>query len=118
MFCTCFSELIKNFGWLNLFANTISLHFQSLKRNFNALVKLKKKASQLRLFSLIREVTICVLVLPNKNALRAALSLACLEIRSRNEETINYTRSRIYSLKVFYFLLYRRRYFLLVYELI
>ena len=39
-------------------------------------------------------------------------SLTCLEIRSRNEEAINSTRNRIYSLKVFYFLLYRRRYLL------
>ena len=31
--------------------------------------------------------------------------LACLEIRSRNEEAINSTRNMIYSLKVFYFLL-------------
>ena len=30
--------------------------------------------------------------------------LACLEIRSRNEEAINSTRNMIYSLKVFYFL--------------
>ena len=36
----------------------------------------------------------------NKNAL-TAVSLACLEIRSRNEEVINSTRNRIYSLKVF-----------------
>ena len=52
----------------------------------------------------------------NKNALTAALalSLACLEIRLRNEEAINSTRNRIYSLKVVYFLLYRRRYFLFV----
>ena len=35
----------------------------------------------------------------NKNALTAALSLACMEIRSRNEEAINSTRNRIYSLK-------------------
>ena len=48
----------------------------------------------------------------------AAFSLACLKIRSRNEEAINSTRNRIYSLKVFYFLLYRRRYFLFVSELI
>ena len=47
----------------------------------------------------------------NKNALTAVISLACLEIRSRNEEAINSTRNRIYSLKVFYFLLYRRRVF-------
>ena len=40
-------------------------------------------------------------------------SLAYLEIRSRNEETINSTRIKISSLKVFYFLLYRRRYFYL-----
>ena len=48
----------------------------------------------------------------------SAASLVCLEIRSRNEEAINSTRNRIYSLKVFYFLLYRRRYFLFVSELI
>ena len=36
----------------------------------------------------------------NKNA-HTAVSLACLEIRSRNEEVINSTRNRIYSLKVF-----------------
>ena len=53
-----------------------------------------------------------------KNALTAACRLAYLEIRSRNEEAINSTRNRIYSLKVFYFLLYRRRYFLFVSELI
>ena len=53
----------------------------------------------------------------NKKALTATASLACLEIRSRNE-AINSTRNRIYSLKGFYFLLYRRRYFLLVSELI
>ena len=35
-----------------------------------------------------------------------------------NEEAIKSTRDRIYSLKVFYFLLYRRRYFLFVSELI
>ena len=35
--------------------------------------------------------------------------LACLEISSRNEEAINSTRNMIYSLKVFYFLHYRRR---------
>ena len=34
----------------------------------------------------------------NKNAL-TVVSLACLEIRSRNEEVINSTRNRIYSLK-------------------
>ena len=54
----------------------------------------------------------------NKKALTAAFRLACLEIRSRNEEGINSTRNMIYSLKVFYFLLYRRRYFLFVSELI
>ena len=56
----------------------------------------------------------------NKNTVTAAFRLARLEIRSRNEETINSTRNMIYSLKVwfFYFLLYRRRYFLFVSELI
>ena len=42
----------------------------------------------------------------NKNATTAAFSLTCLEIRLRNEEVINSTWNRIYSLKVFYFLLY------------
>ena len=37
----------------------------------------------------------------NKNALTAAFSLACLEFRSRNEEAINCTGNRIYSLKIF-----------------
>ena len=46
-----------------------------------------------------------------KNALTSACRLAYLEIRSRNEEAINSTRNRIYSLKVFYFLLHRRRVF-------
>ena len=50
----------------------------------------------------------------NKTALTAAFSLACLEIRSSNEEAINFSRNRIYSLKVFYFLLCPGRYFLLV----
>ena len=47
----------------------------------------------------------------NKNALTSAISLACLETRSRNEEAVNSTQNTIYSLRVFYFLLYRRRYF-------
>ena len=41
-----------------------------------------------------------------KNALTEAVGLACLKIRSRNEETINSKRNRIYLLKAFYFLLY------------
>ena len=44
--------------------------------------------------------------------------LAFLEIRLRNEAAINSSRNMIYSLKVFYFLRYRRRYFLFVSELI
>ena len=54
----------------------------------------------------------------NKDTLTAAVSLACMEIRSRNEEVIISTENSIYSLKVFYFLLYRRRYILFVSELI
>ena len=54
----------------------------------------------------------------NKNALTASFSLASLEIRLRNEETIYFTWNRIYSLKAFYFLLYQHRYFLFVSELI
>ena len=34
-----------------------------------------------------------------------------------NKEAINSTRNRIYSLRIFYFLFYRRRYFLFVSEL-
>ena len=52
-----------------------------------------------------------------RTPLQRHAGLACLEIRSRNE-AINSTRNMIYSLKVFYFLLYRRRYFLFVSELI
>ena len=37
--------------------------------------------------------------------LQQHLSLICFKIRSRNEEAINSTRSRIYSLKVFHSLL-------------
>ena len=44
----------------------------------------------------------------NKNALTAAVSLASLEIKSINEEAINSIRNKTYSLKIFYFLLYRR----------
>ena len=50
----------------------------------------------------------------DKNALTASTSsLACFEIRSRNKRAINSTRNKIYSLKVFHFLLYRRRFFYL-----
>ena len=56
------------------------------------------------------------LFLNKKNPITAASRLACLEIRSRIEKAINSTRNRIYSLKVLYFLLYRRLYFLLVSE--
>ena len=51
----------------------------------------------------------------NKNALTASFRLACLEIRSRNEEAINSTRSRIYSIKVVYFQLYPRGVFLRIF---
>ena len=47
-----------------------------------------------------------------------AFHLACLEIRSTNEEAINSIRDRTYSLRVCYFLLYRRRYFLFVSDLV
>ena len=53
-----------------------------------------------------------------KNTPTAKFSLACLEIRLRNEEAINSTRNRIYSLKGFYFPLYRHLYFLFVSALI
>ena len=54
----------------------------------------------------------------DKKAPTASFRLPCLEIRSRNEEAINSKRNMIYSLKVFYFLLHRRRYFLFISELI
>ena len=38
----------------------------------------------------------------------SSASLTCLEIRSRNEEAISSTRNKIYSPKVFHFLLYWR----------
>ena len=38
------------------------------------------------------------IVYSSKNALTAAVSLACLVIRSRNKEAINSTRNRVYSL--------------------
>ena len=53
----------------------------------------------------------------NKIGLTAALSLACLKIRSRNEEAIDSSQNRIYSLKVFHFLVLDI-YFLFVSELI
>ena len=40
------------------------------------------------------------MILTQQNTLTAAFSVACLEIRSRNEEVINSTRNRMYSLKV------------------
>ena len=54
----------------------------------------------------------------DKNALTGTASLACFEIRSRNKRAIDSTQNKIYSLKVFHFLLYRRRFFLFVSELI
>ena len=54
----------------------------------------------------------------DKNALTAKAGLACFEIRSRNKRAIDSTQNKIYSLKVFHFLLYRRRFFLFVSELI
>ena len=40
-------------------------------------------------------------LIKNKNALTAAFILACLELRSRNEEAINSKRNVIYSLTFF-----------------
>ena len=51
-----------------------------------------------------------IVVISNKNDLTAAFSVACLEIRSRNEEPIN-TKQHSLAEGFFYFLLYRRRYF-------
>ena len=52
------------------------------------------------------------------SATQGTFSLACLEIKSRNEQAIDSKRNMIYWLKVFYFLLYQRRHFLFVSELI
>ena len=52
-----------------------------------------------------------------RTLLQRCLSLACLEIRSINEQAINSTRNRIYSLNVFHSLLLDI-YFLFVSELI
>ena len=54
----------------------------------------------------------------DQNALTATSSLVCFEIRSRNKRAIDSTQNMIYSLKVFHFLLYSRRFFLFVSELI
>ena len=61
----------------------------------------------------------------NKNALTPGVCLACMEIRLRNEEAINSTQNRIYSLKVFQLLptsatsgILQDIYFLFVSELI
>ena len=43
----------------------------------------------------------------NRKTLTVALSITCLEIRSRNEEAINSTQNRIYSLKVFLLAIFR-----------
>ena len=51
-------------------------------------------------------------VIETRTRLQRHSDSLCLEIRWRNEEAINFTRNRIYSLNVFYFLLYRRRFFL------
>ena len=62
---------------------------------------------------------ICHTIIETRTRLqRHSASLAWRLIRSRNERAINSTQNRIYSLKVFYFILYRRRYFLFVSELI
>ena len=69
------------------------------KNNFNCKLRQNKKKANL---------------VKTRTRLQQHPRLACLEIRSRNEEAINSTR----SLKVFDFLLYRRRQFLFVSELI
>ena len=70
------------------------------------------------LLYLSMHVTSLVILKLQQQRAYSGIRLACLEIRSRDEEASIFTRNRIYSLKGFYFLLYRRRYFLLVSELI
>ena len=64
----------------------------------------------------VRKLKYSPILKHNKNALTVVFSLACLEIR--NKEAINSIANTIYSLKVFYFLLYRSSHFLFVSELI
>ena len=77
---------------------------------FQASFQLLKLENSLRwsFFTLIKYL----ILLQTRTRLQRYSGLSCLEIRSRNEEAINSTRNMIYSLKVSYFLLYRRRYFL------
>ena len=46
-----------------------------------------------------RDVDVLAVRIKRNNNALTVVSLACLEIRSRNEEVINSTRNRIYSLK-------------------
>ena len=85
--------------------------------------KQKNETPPRGLYLELETLTSCHGLIKDKNALIVVLSLVCLKIRSRNEEAINSTRNRIYlqprpqgrgwiySLKVFYFLLYRPRFF-------
>ena len=77
---------------------------------FPSFLKLKSRHFAHRnTFCFINDV-LCNSCLTRTRLQRYSVSL-CLDIRSRNEEAINSMRNRIYSLKVFYFLLNRRRYF-------
>ena len=86
-----------------VFIHTYSLRPQTL---FPVVVNTRTKSIQKQIKSIDVDK-----VGSNKKALTEAFHLAYLEIRSRNDEAINSTRNMINSLKVFYFLLYRRRYF-------
>ena len=102
----------------------VSLSLQILLRGARALDRPAAKTRETRAPSTTRMVIFVscafrsVGLRKTRTRLQRHSGLAYLEIRSRNEEAINYTRNMIYSLKVFYFLLYRRRYFLFVSELI
>ena len=72
----------------------------------------------LLLISTLVAISICHFLTATRTRSQWHAGLACLEIRLRNEEAINSTRNMIYFLKVFYFLLYRRQYFLFVSQLI
>ena len=58
--------------------------------------------------TLVAIFSICHFLTATRTPSQRHAGLACLEIRSKNEEAINSTRNMIYSLKVFYFLLYGR----------
>ena len=102
---------------LPLFAKTTTWNFQKLKV-YTCFIEEIHFFPLLLISTLVAIFSICHFLTATRMRSQRHAGLACLEIRSRNEEAINSTRNMIYSLKVFYFLLYHRRYFLFVSQLI